>query len=220
MPARTTTVPRSNGPASARTAMANPNGAPPYGPVRNTGPESANGADPAPAATDAVPTRLASGQAAASSQRVRFSTPSRPGGCCRVRPASGWSPSARVTASANGVNAPAFRFWTPAWTAGVNGVPPQLPPWPSMSTVNELERLAAGCPEYGVTELVVVAGPHARGVASTAPGPPANARTKSVNGNCGAPANVVVSCPVWASAATRPTRRSDTPDPSATTNRR
>src|SRR5450759_3996152 len=54
MAERTTTVPKSNGPATAGIATDNPNGAPRYGPVRNTGPETVNGSAPAPAPAPAV----------------------------------------------------------------------------------------------------------------------------------------------------------------------
>src|SRR5947208_7011648 len=58
MPARATTVPRSNGPATAGTAIERPKGPPAYGPVMNTAPEKAYGSAPAPAVTVAVPMRL------------------------------------------------------------------------------------------------------------------------------------------------------------------
>src|ERR671915_1747796 len=54
---RTTTIPRSNGPATARTAVDSPNGAPLYGPVSDTEPSMKNGLVPGPAPTVAVPIR-------------------------------------------------------------------------------------------------------------------------------------------------------------------
>src|SRR5438132_5092749 len=53
--ARVRMVPKSNGPAAARTGIDNPNGPPPYGPVRKTGAVSGYGSGPAPAVTVAVP---------------------------------------------------------------------------------------------------------------------------------------------------------------------
>src|SRR5918999_2500811 len=54
---RTTTMPRSNGPAITRTAVESPNGAPLYGPVKDTDPSMKNGFEPGPAPTVAVPMR-------------------------------------------------------------------------------------------------------------------------------------------------------------------
>ncbi len=62
MRARTTTRPRLNGPAIAGVTILNPNGAPPYGPVRYTVPSISNGCEPAPEATLVVPIFDASGQ--------------------------------------------------------------------------------------------------------------------------------------------------------------
>src|SRR5205823_9640688 len=63
MAARVTTVPRLNGPATAAIGIDRPNGPPPYGPVRYTGPENGYGSGPAPAVTAAVPIWLEAGQA-------------------------------------------------------------------------------------------------------------------------------------------------------------
>ncbi len=87
----------------------------------------------------------------------------------------------------------------------------QAPPAPSASTVNTLVGVAGALPEYGVRRLVVVAGPHAIGLASSAVAPPLNVSRKSLNGTCGLLANVVVSCPVLGSGVAVPTSRTSTP---------
>src|SRR5579862_5728523 len=53
---RTTTVPRSSGPASTGTTTASPYGAPLYGPVRYASPDRKNGSGPLPAPVCTVPT--------------------------------------------------------------------------------------------------------------------------------------------------------------------
>src|ERR1700682_3846940 len=64
---RTTTVPRLNGPASAKTTTESPNGAPLYGPVRYTGSRGLpacgtnTGSGPGPAPTVTCPISLAAG---------------------------------------------------------------------------------------------------------------------------------------------------------------
>src|SRR4051794_9328571 len=199
MAARTTTSPRSNGPATARTAIDRPKGAPLYGPVRYTGPEIANGADPAPEATVEKPILLSSPhEPAAACSSAHSGTlariPSRPGGCCTDRPLRYCCPSSRERKTANGENAPASGLDVPAWKSGVNGgVAGQAPPLPSASTGNVLVGLFAAVPEYGVSALVVVAAPQASGLASAACGPPLNFSVKSLNGTCGVSAKVVVS---------------------------
>ena len=56
--ARTTTLPRSNGPATAGTTIERPNGPPLYGPVKYTlAPCTQNGSGPTPAPTVTVPMR-------------------------------------------------------------------------------------------------------------------------------------------------------------------
>src|SRR4051794_14821123 len=82
--------------------------------------------------------------------------------------------ASRGAGTVNGANAPACGSWVPAAKPRLNGVGGQAPPAPSLSTLKSEVRVAAGWPEYGVSELVVLARPHASGVASVAPGPPAN----------------------------------------------
>jgi hypothetical protein len=61
--ARTTTVPRSKGPALAGTAITKLSGAPRYGPARKIGPCSRKkGVGPTPMPIELEPTRLAGGQ--------------------------------------------------------------------------------------------------------------------------------------------------------------
>src|SRR3954447_11186909 len=214
--ARTTTVPRSNGPASARIAITSENGPPPYGPARYTGPESENGAEPAPEATVDVPTRLASGQApwtasASSQSGTLWMIPSRPGGCVTVSPLRYCWPSSREIVSANGENAPAARLALPAVKPSANGVAGHAPPAPSTSTVKLVPGVASALPEYGVILLVVAAVPQASGFASVAAGPPFSLSLNSVNGTCGVSAKVVLSWPVAGSGVTVPLSRTDKP---------
>src|SRR6202041_1219718 len=94
---RTTTVPRLNGPASAGTTTDRPNGAPLYGPVRNTGScalpacGTYTGSGPGPALTTTCPIWLAAGQvpwlACGSGHSCTWeSIPSSPGGVVTVSP--------------------------------------------------------------------------------------------------------------------------------------
>src|SRR5271166_1232351 len=105
---RTTTLPRSNGPAFAGTTIERPNGAPLYGPVRYTGPDSHSGSVPAPEATVAVPICDADehvpSAACGSPQSATFeSIPARPAGVVIDTPAKSCSPSWRVKRNVNGL---------------------------------------------------------------------------------------------------------------------
>src|SRR5271165_306316 len=109
---RTTSSPRSNGPALSGTTTDRPKGAPLYAPVRYTGPESQNGCEPAPAATVAVPICEADGHcpscACGSPQSgTPAILPSSPGGVVTVIPPRSCSPSLRENWTANGVLPPA-----------------------------------------------------------------------------------------------------------------
>ena len=143
-------MPRSNGPATARIAIDRPNGAPLYGPVRYTGPDSANGCGPAPDLTLDVPIREASGHvpfAASLSPHsgTLDSTPSMPGGWRTDRRDRNCWRSSRVTVTVNGENAPACVSWVPAANPRLNGgACGHAPPAPSASTVNALSGVAAG----------------------------------------------------------------------------
>ncbi len=148
------------------------------------------------------------------------STPSIPGGWRTERRDRRFWRSSRVTVTVNGENAPACGSCVPAAKPRLNGVGGQAPPAPSASTVNELVGVAAGWPEYGINWLVVVAVPHASGVASVAAGPPLNASVKSVNGTCGVFVNVAVRRPVCGFGATEPASLIVSPKPWASTNSR
>src|SRR5665213_1693612 len=124
--ARTTTVPRLNGPAIAGTAIDSPNGAPRYGPVRYAGPETVNGSGPAPAPAVAVPICEAAGQvpcAACDSPHngTPVRTPNSPGGVDSEIPERACCPSGRSTFNTNGVKAPAVVLVLPASEDGANG---------------------------------------------------------------------------------------------------
>src|SRR5580658_2746526 len=83
---------RSNGPATAGTATLKPNGAPLYGPVKNTWPETVTGSGPAPACTVTCPIKLPAPHvprlACGSGQRsTPFRSAESRGGVLTVRPA-------------------------------------------------------------------------------------------------------------------------------------
>jgi hypothetical protein len=88
--ARTVTLPRSNGPATAATTIAIPNGAPLYGPVRYIRPFVKNGLLPAPAPAVTLPIFEPAGHKAALAWPSGHSSalailPGRPLGRCTVR---------------------------------------------------------------------------------------------------------------------------------------
>src|SRR5579875_3417632 len=89
------------------------------------------------------------------------------------------------------------------------------PPAPLWSTVKLELGLAAALPDHGLSELVVLAGPHRSGLASGAAGPPLIVSLRSEKGTWGWFLNVFVTWPVDFFAVTVPSSFCVTPCPVA-----
>src|SRR5262249_30986911 len=126
--------------------------------------------------------------------------------------------SSRVSATVNGVNSPAAGSAVCAKKPGEKGsVVGQGPPAPSQSTAKDEDGVASGVSpgpaDHGVKSLLVVAGPHVRGLASGALGPFWTVSFRSLNGSCGLSRKLVVSWPVLGSTDTVPASLTVTPAP-------
>src|SRR5918992_587366 len=189
MACRTTTIPRSNGPAITRTAVDSPNGAPLYGPVSDTEPSMKNGFEPGPAPTVAVPTRDSIPHVPAFARSsghsgMSFSFPISPGGISIVRPLMYCWRSGRLMRTANGEKAPPTGFIVPAWNDGANS-PMSGVHW----TLKESVRCTR-CPAQEDNVASTVLGPQSGGIASGARGPSLNWSEIVDTGSCGFPAKV------------------------------
>ncbi len=217
--ARTTTVPRFNGPATAGTTIESPNGAPLYGPVMYTRPGSVNGFDPAPAAVVTEPIFESSPQLPAAAwpslQRLTLAIrASKPLGILTVTPPSSWSSSVRENPTTNGESFPPTGLTVPALNVGLKPIAGHGAPLPSYETSNEVWIVTGVVPLHGVSTAVVVAGPQVRGSDSGARGPVLKWSDSFENGSCGLLSKVAVT--VLPFVSIRPGSLIVTPGPLAT----
>src|ERR1019366_176728 len=155
-------VPRSKGPALAGTVIESPNGAPAYGPVRNTWPpDSVNGSLPTPTSALRRPIRLAPphvpcGAAGSGHWATEETSPSRPVGRSIRRPESVPSPSARDIFVRTGAVAPATLAVVPAVNCGAKGVDAaQGPPFGPVSSWELLLDSETSGPDHVVSWVTV-----------------------------------------------------------------
>src|SRR5829696_3679124 len=195
--ARTTTVPRSNGPATARVTTDRPNGAPLKGPVKYTLPSvMKNGFGPVPAPTVALPINepsphepaFAADSAHCSAFLIR---PNRPSGDSTVSDFNNSSPSFRSSETSNGVLVPATGLCTPASNVGVNLEAGHAAPLPSPES-EKLLWVFTILSLHDSSSTLVVCVPHLRGDVNGARGPLLKCNRNVENGNCGNSSNTVV----------------------------
>src|ERR1700733_4937393 len=235
---RTTTVPKSNGPATAGVMTARLRGAFLYGPAKYALPCTAYGSDPAPAVMFTTPTCEDSGQdgdacsaapspsplraaAAAICVSEQYATPARHPHNPSGRPAASgpkrWEPSSRVTLNANGENVPANGVIVPACKPGVFGncasLAAHAPPVGLEVTENALalDTVAPSGAVHRTSCAVVGYSTHVEGVVSVALGPPKKSKCRPENGSCGLFRNVAFHCPVTGSGTTFPASFTTTP---------